>query len=273
MIKQFFSAAVLRRPATLAAGVGPAMAMVLAFIGGDSRAQILEPPPFAPATEQIPAGARDITDVWWADSYRPDIVPADGSPIPFTPQGRQLYEETAAGLRDGSIVDRSRKWCTPRGVPRILAMPYPFQIVQTPGQTTILYEMNREYRVIYMDMPVSSDASVFPAFMGNAFGRWEDDTLVVETVGFKAMTYIDDTGLPHSDELRVTERYRKSDDGDRLDVTVTIEDPVMFTQPWEARFSYDRRPDVEIRTWACGGSHRDLSGIDGDVSKAQGAPQ
>lgn len=239
----------------------------------DARTQILEPPEFLPVTAPIPAGGRDISGAWWIRSYRPDFVPADGSEIPFTPEGRRIYEANVAGLRDGSIVDPSRKWCTPRGIPRILGMPYPFAIVQTAGQTAILYEMNREYRVIYMDTPMPPEAAVFPAFMGNGFGRWEDDTLIVETAGFKEQTYLDDTGLPHSDQLRVTERYRKLNEGRDLEVVVTIQDPVIFTQPWDIRFTYERRQDILIQTYACGEPHRDLSGVEGDVSRAEGAPQ
>lgn len=239
----------------------------------EAQTQIFEPPTFLPVTAPIPAGTRDISDVWWIDSYRPDFVPADGSEIPFTPEGRQIYEANVAGLKDGSIVDSSRKWCTPRGVPRILGMPYPFRIIQTPGQTTILYEMNHEFRVIYMNIPMPPDADVFPAFTGNAFGRWEEDTLIVETVGFKEQTYLDDTGLPHSDQLQITERLRKVNEGQNLEVVVTIEDPIIYTQPWDVRFSYERRPDIRLKTYACGEPHRDLSDVEGNVSLAEGAPQ
>jgi hypothetical protein len=101
--------------------------------------------------------------------------------------------------------------------------------------------------------------------MGHSAGHWEGDTLIIENGGFKNYTFIDNLGGPHSYDLRVTERYRKINDGQQLEVIVDIHDPSVFTEDWSARFVYDARPDLRIMDWNCGEVHRDISGVPGVV--------
>jgi hypothetical protein len=190
----------------------------------------------------------------------------DGSPIPFTPKGRDAFVKNQAGLKDGTIQDAARRFCVPDGVPRILATPYPFQIFQSPGFTTIVYEQNHVFRTVQMDkkVPTDDDLAAYPYYSGNSFGHWEGDTLVVVTKGFNEKTFIDASGVPHSDQLRVTERIRKVNGGKQLEDIAMIEDPVDFAKPWTARFTYDLHPEVRIETgWVCGEKHRDISRVKG----------
>ncbi|HEX5281108.1 MAG TPA: hypothetical protein VFW28_13595 [Micropepsaceae bacterium] len=212
------------------------------------------------------AAAPDVSGIWWTNSYSMQIRPQNGGAIPFTPAGAAAYRKNSAGLGDGSIVDTARKFCVPDGVPRILASPYPFQIFQSPGFTTIFYEQNHVIRTIPMDRPVASDEALaaYPYFSGNSFGHWENDTLVVVTKGFNEKTFVDASGVPHSDRLQVTERFRKINGGKVLEDVATIEDPVMFTRPWTTRFTYDLHPEVILDTsFTCGDKHRDISRVKG----------
>ena len=212
------------------------------------------------------AAAPDIDGIWWANSYSAQIRPMDGGAIPFTPAGAEAFRKNSAGLASGAIVDAARKYCVPDGVPRILATPYPFQIFGTPGFTTIFYEQNHVIRTIPMDRPVASDEALaaYPYFSGNSFGHWEGDTLVVLTKGFNDKTFVDASGVPHSDQLRVTERFRRINGGKQLEDVATIEDPVNFIRPWTARFSYDLHPEIRLDTsFTCGEKHRDLSRVKG----------
>jgi hypothetical protein len=220
----------------------------------------------AEAAKRPPGGARDLSAVWWTRSYNPRLTPVDGGPIPFTPAGEELYRKNVAALRAGTLEDHARVWCSPDGVPRIWAQPYPFRIVQDGRHTVLIHERNGTFRTVQMDTPVPPEADWLPFFMGSSYGHWEGDTLVIEAVGFKDSTFLDDTGVPHSDQLRLTERLRKAG-RDRLDVTVTITDPVMFARPWDVRFSFARRDDVQhFDFWVCGEPHR-------DISQVQGAPR
>jgi hypothetical protein len=211
-------------------------------------------------------GAQDVSGIWWANSYSAQIRAVDGGPLPFTPAGLEAYRKNMAGLKDGTIEDTARTFCVPDGVPRILATPYPFQIVQSPGFATIVYEQNHVFRTIPLDRPVPKDEELvaYPYYSGNSFGHWEGDTLVVVTKGFNEKTFIDASGVPHSDQLHVTERIRRINGGKTLEEVATVEDPVMFTRAWNARFVYDLHPEVRIDTaYVCGEKHRDISRVRG----------
>ena len=220
----------------------------------------------ASAASVAAPAAQDISGIWWANSYQSQFKPQGGGALPFTPAGADAYKKNVAGLKDGSVEDAARKFCVPDGVPRILATPYPFQLFQSPGFVTIVYEQNHVFRTIPLDRPVPKDEELvaYPYYSGNSFGHWEGDTLVVVTKGFNEKTFIDASGVPHSDQLNVTERIRKLNGGEVLEDVATVEDPVMFSKPWSARFVYDLHPEVRIETaYICGEKHRDISRVKG----------
>jgi hypothetical protein len=210
------------------------------------------------------AGAPDISGTFWATSYSPKIEVVGGGEPPLNAAGRAAYEMNQAGLKDGSIVDKARRVCVPDGVPRVLATPYPFEIFQVPAdRVTFVYEMNHQVRVIIMDKPLPKlDRLVAePRYNGHSVGHWESDTLVVESTGFYENTFLDASGLPHSDEMNTVEHIRKV--GNRLEDLITIHDPQMYARDWQARFVYDERSDVRLQDYACNDKHRDLSGVNG----------
>jgi hypothetical protein len=207
---------------------------------------------------------RDLNGVWWTASYAPRIAPLGGGAIPFIPAGRQTYDRNVAGLKDHTVVDQARYTCVPDGIPRIWQNPYPFQILQTPGQTSILYERSHVFRIVRMDVKLDEDLiTALPWYSGHSVGRWEGDTLIVETAGFKDTTFLDDSGLPQSDQLRVVERIRKLRGGKQLEVEATITDPVNYAAPWTVRYLFVSRPGVRLQTQVCGETHRDLSSVRG----------
>ena len=97
--------------------------------------------------------------------------------------------------------------------------------------------------------------------VANMFCAWEGETLVVETAGFNERTFLDATGLPHSDAMRTIERIRKT--AKELEIVITIHDPEMYERDWQARFVYQERNDVRIEEYACNDNHRDLSAVNG----------
>ena len=217
-------------------------------------------------TSAAATAAPDVSGIWWANSYSVQIHPTDGPQIPFTPAGAEAYRKNSAGLANGTIVDEARKHCVPDGVPRLLSTPYPLQIFQSPGFVTIFYEQNHVIRTIPMDraVPKDEELAAYPYYSGNSFGHWEGDTLVVLTKGFNEKTFIDASGVPHGDQLHVTERIRKLNGGKSLEDVANIEDPVTFTRPWTARFVYDLHPEVRLDTsYTCGEKHRDISRVKG----------
>src|SRR5258708_16830864 len=220
----------------------------------------------ASAASVAAPAAQDISGIWWANSHSDEKKPQAGGALPFTPGGAATYRKNVAGLKDGSVEEAARKFCVPDGVPRILATPYPFQLFQSPGFVTIVYEQNHVFRTIPLDRPVPKDEELvaYPYYSGNSFGHWEGDTLVVVTKGFNEKTFIDASGVPHSDQLNVTERIRKLNGGEGPEDVATVEDPQVFAKAWSARFVYQSHPQVRIDTsFTCGEKHRDLSMVKG----------
>src|SRR5262249_17726588 len=162
--------------------------------------------------------------------------------------------------------DRARIYCTPDGLPRALATPYPFEIIAAPaGQLSIVYEQNRMIRGVSMVKPLDPDdkLAILPFWNGHSAGRWEGDTLIIDSAGFNESTFADATGLPHSDQLHTTERLRKINGGKQLEDVITIRDPVYYSRDWQARFVYDNHDGLRTMYYVCGETHRDISSIRG----------
>jgi hypothetical protein len=116
-------------------------------------------------------------------------------------------------------------------------------------------------------LPPEDELETFPFYSGHSAGHFEGDTLVIETAGFNEQTFLDNSGAPHTDQLRTVERIRKINGGKELEDVVTIHDPSVFTKDWNARFVYEARPDVRIMDYVCGEKHRDLSPVKGVVQR------
>ena len=218
-----------------------------------------------PAADAAGAAAGpDISGVWWATTYSPKIQIVGGGDLPYTAAGKAAYDKNIAALKSGELIDAARRFCVPDGVPRVLATPYPLEIIQTPGQTTMIYELNHAIRVVAMDKPLPKDEELipYPYYDGHSVGHWEGDTLVLETAGFNDKTFLDATGAPHSDAMKTVERIRKTG-ANQLEDVVTVHDPDMFTRDWSARFVYNLRNDIRLQDYVCGEKHRDISSVRG----------
>jgi hypothetical protein len=211
------------------------------------------------------ADAPDISGIYWITQYNAKIQLVGGGELPLTAAGKTAYDKNMAGLKDGSITDNARKFCVPDGLPRVLANPYPFEIIQAPpGQVTIIYELSHQVRTVALDKPMPSDEDllVLPFFNGHSVGHFDGDTLVVESAGFKENTFLDATGAPHTDELHTVERIRRTSPTQLEDV-ITIHDPEYYSRDWQARFVYNLHNELRIEDYVCGEPHRDIYSIPG----------
>jgi len=131
------------------------------------------------------------------------------------------------------------------GVPYILELNFHTQIVDDGKQVVFLYERHNQPRIARLN--ARHPASVKPSWFGDSVAHWEGDTLVVDTVGLDARTWVDNFGTPHTDRLHVVERYHRRD-ANNLDVTVQVDDPGAFTTPWSALVNYhkDDEPWLEV---------------------------
>jgi hypothetical protein len=129
------------------------------------------------------------------------------------------------------------------------------KIVQTPGLTLIMHELDNATRQIYTDgRPHPVDPN--PSWLGYSSGRWDNDTLVVETIGFNGKAPLDIIGHPRSESMRITERYRRRDVG-HLDVAITFDDPVNYTKPFTINVTHLLQPDTDILEYFCNENERD----------------
>jgi hypothetical protein len=179
--------------------------------------------------------------------------PPPPEPPPYKPDAdakRQYYL-----ARRG--IDDPMGRCLLTGVPRIQYRPLPFEIVQLPNRTIILYEIHHAFRIIPTDgTPHPSDLE--PSYLGDSVGRWEGDTFVVDVTDFNTNTWLSTVGTIHSDQLRVTERYTR-DSFDTIRYDVTMEDPVVFTKPWHMHEVFRLRPKERIREYECIENNEDIA--------------
>ena len=199
----------------------------------------------APAP-RTPDGKPDLSGIWMTSNgkWLVDIA-SDGLQVPFTPRAKALFDQRQANFGK----DRPSGRCISHGVTDFNALRTPTKIVQTPKVTVIMFEAYNHYRQVMTDgRPLPKDPE--PAWLGYSIGRWDGDTFVVETNGLSEKTWLDDGGHPHSDALRVTERYRRRDFG-HLDVEMTIDDPTMYTKPWSVTIAKNIIVDDELIEFMC----------------------
>ena len=147
--------------------------------------------------------------------------------------------------------------CLPDGVPHADLLPEPFKIIQTPGEIVMLYEVETIFRQIFTDgRKQLVDPS--PAWLGYSVGKWEGDTLVVDTRGFNDRSWLDARGHGHSEDMRVEERFERRDFG-HMDVAVTIEDPKIFTKPFTFHFTELLLADSEVIELICAEDEKDAA--------------
>jgi hypothetical protein len=172
--------------------------------------------------------------------------------IVLRPSADALFKER---LRNHGV-DSPEAHCAPVGVPGIITFPSPFKIVQLPRLLILLYEEDTTFRQIFTDgRRLPQDPN--PSFMGYSAGRWEADTLVVESVGFRDGGWLDRMGHPHSDQLHLTERYRRRDVG-HLSIEMTIDDPGTYVKPFTYTQPAVLLPDTDLLEYFCAENEKDV---------------
>ena len=194
-------------------------------LGSDADALVTPPPPPDPIAD--PPLKPEFLDLWRAEQ-------------------REIQELTAEGLPPANNYSA----CIPDGMPAMMQGMFPMEVLETPGQVTVIQEAYNQVRRIYLGDALLAPEDAEPRFSGHSAGRWDGDTLVVETVGVK--DYVEFRNVPHSNRMRITERIRLIDEsGDFLENRVTIVDPEYLTEPWEWTWMYRRWPGYKIQEYVC----------------------
>ena len=212
----------------------------------------------APAP-RLPDGKPDFSGLWHVAQRNPCTVDRlnscaeiGGSPLardigaglpgglPFQPWAAEITRQrTADHSRDDPHVR-----CLPDNPPRHWGLPHLNKLVHTPKLLVVLYEVNATYRQIFIDgRPLPDDPT--PGWMGYSTARWDGDTLVVQTAGFRDDLWMDLGGTPMSDAAKITERIRRPNYG-TLEIEITVDDPKVFTRPWTVRMDQTIELDTEL---------------------------
>lgn len=191
-----------------------------------------------------------ISGIWQVTKYETGIRTIDGKLPPLTPEGEKIYQKNLVekkGLKPRNDMTR----CVPSGTPRVMWAPYPTMILQTARKISFVHEYQHQLRHIYMDEPLPKMEDIELSFMGESVGRWDGDTLVIETIGLHKTTTLDREGMPHSPNMKLTERIRLIDGGKHLEDVMTIDDPEMYKTPWTARVVLERKPNTQLKEYNC----------------------
>jgi hypothetical protein len=218
-------------------------------------------PSLSASTPRLPNGKPDLSGSWSADDnkYLRDLA-ADMKPedVPFQPWAKALFDQRKDGSHSREDPDAH---CLPQGVPKIDSVAYPWKVIYTPISVVIIYETFNYWRQIFTDGR-EMDPDVNPTWMGYSTGKWEGDTLVVDTRGFNGKAWLDQLGRPSTTKLHVIERFRRTDYG-HMTIEVTIDDPGAYTKPWTVSQEIHLRPGWEPIEFICGENNRDLEHLPG----------
>ena len=223
-------------------------------------------------------GHPDLSGVWdrgiapGTRAARPAAPPAAGFGAPPAPGPRPFqnlpsllpgglpFQPWAAELRKQRLAENSKDHpdahCLPLSPVQLHSHPQPRKIIQTPGMVLIVYEANDGLRQIFTDgRPLPADPN--PWWFGYSTGKWDGDTLVVETTGFRDMGWLDEEGTVITSAGKLIERFRRPNYG-TLEIEITVDDPKAFTKPWTVKLNQRLMPDTELIEFVCQENNRSL---------------
>ena len=228
-------------------------------------------------TPRLPDGKPDLSGIWFRSGAVNRFFDGTTAEEAMRPEARAKFnDQLAAGkIRtiERDLYDPYIKACAPVGITRLIAegggAGRPFEIIQIPNRIFFHYEWDHWPRDIWMDGR-EHPKDVVPTWIGHSIGKWDGDTLVVDSVGFNDLTWLDTQGHPHSESLHMVERYRRVN-YDTMEVQVTFEDPEIYTKPLVGNtMTLRRMPDTKIIEWvSCDDRIRLV--METDVCKISGA--
>jgi hypothetical protein len=183
-----------------------------------------------------------------------DFKPEDA---PLRPAAAELFRQRAQNFSHESPLPH----CLPEGMPLVEMAPAPYKIVQTPGLTFMLYERDTTFRQVHTDgRKLPGDPQ--PSWLGYSVGKWDGDSLVVDTIGFNDRGWLDARGHTHSEALHLTERFHRLDFG-HMQVDLTIDDPQTYTKPFTVKLKQRLLPDTDLLESFCAENEKDAGHIEG----------
>lgn len=204
------------------------------------------------------AGDRGLTGTWnrypqLDETPDPKLPPPPPiGPPPLKAQYLPEWEAQQKAAKDadarGQPLYTDYVKCLPDGMPAMMVAMFPMEVLQTPGQVTIVQEAYNQVRRVYLNEKQIPVEDAEPGYWGHSVGHWQGDTLLIDTVGIKEKVRF--RGVPHSDQMRIHERIRMLTP-DFFEDRITVEDPVYLTQPWSFAWAYRRLPHYKMLEYVC----------------------
>ncbi|MEP7242460.1 MAG: hypothetical protein ABI885_02115 [Gammaproteobacteria bacterium] len=173
-------------------------------------------------------------------------------PPPLKPEYQPDYDARRKAVQEadarGQPLYSNYTACLPDGMPAMMMAMFPMEVLQTPGQVTIIQEAYNQVRRIYMNAELPGYEDAEPGYWGHSSGKWEGDTLVVETIGIKEDVRFRD--VPHGNQMRIHERLKLLSP-DMMQDEVVVTDPVYFTAPWSFKWLYKRMAGYKMNEYVC----------------------
>jgi hypothetical protein len=189
------------------------------------------------------AATPDLSGVWKLATPVQALLTVDGSPPPLLPAAQSVYDAHKAARARNDLSWDPAQTCKPPGEPRtMIESAWPFEIVQDPRVVEFFYQWNHLVRQVAVQP--KQDRFIGPFYYGQSVGHWEGNAFVVDVVGVDDSVFLDPSGLPHSGDLHMTERFQLQDGG--LELKIRFEDPKTFAKPWETKLMFVRQPAGSI---------------------------
>jgi hypothetical protein len=224
------------------------LALALSAAAFPAAAQSGLPPAKAAPAADNGDWKNDLTGVWQGP-YTPDLT--RNTTAELTPWGKEQFAKFD-GLTDP---------CLPVGVTRQANAPDPIEIVQTPKRVVVLYESWHVFRSIPTD-GIDHSISTDPTWLGTSVGHWDGDTFVIDITKMNDKTALDTNGHPHSDQLHLTERLRRTGPA-TMSYEVTVDDPKAYTHPWKQSRVFKLMPNVQLMEYVCLENEKDRKHLTG----------
>jgi hypothetical protein len=230
-----------------------AVAALFALMPAQVSAQHSDFKPPAGSVPRTPDGKPDLSGVW-DRPYVPDMTKTMANQngtaeLPFTDWGLKQWK--SYDVNEGDYTGA----CLPSGLTRAINSPMPLQIMQNAKYVSFLFEFDNWFHVVPIDG--REHRKQIATWAGDSVGRWEGDTLVVDTVNFNGKTRLDTIGHPQSDQLHVIQRFTRTDLG-HIAYEITIDDSKAYTKSWKNTRTFTLRPDWEIMEYSCMENNKSL---------------
>jgi hypothetical protein len=216
----------------------------------------------APRTAE---GKPDLSGIWIIEGAADPTADGPQRTVQFWDidaglKGGLPFQPWAADVRRARVAENSKTspgiQCLPIGILQMHTVPFPWRIVQVPGYIAILHEREGQRQIFTDGRPVLTDPQ--PSWLGYSTGKWDGDTLVVQTAGFRDGLWADNNGTPLTGAAKVTERFRRPNFG-KLEIEVTVDDPKAYTKPWTVQVRETIQVDTDLLEYVCTENERDAS--------------